>query len=434
MRWLLVFSALVATGCGGTTSISTSTNGAAGAVAAQGGSTGGGGVGETGGGGTGGSSSLCTEIRLGPPGLFTNQDNWVRIEDGLIKTVGAEVSASGDHPLFVREFEPSGALVNEFIHPIAQEKPLPLDCAWKGSTFLCTKFDLVALGGSSKPDDFSWLGALDVGVISVGSHWDGEAFAVHLVSDKFGDGTVELLRYNTEGKIIQERTHVAKGATYASTNERARVVTDPVSGRTFVVKGLDAPYLQVSAHERDGTALFPMGTLLEVSPHLSTSYPAVGVYPEGALVVTNGDYTAKNWWPKPHFYHISADGQITTLPDIPLPERETTLGGSIGIAIFVHDANHAWIVVNSGTKSNTVRLVVLEWKDGNFGPLQVVMDSQDEDLPESPLLPFDLRDLVAFEVAGQKWIGLNDYRSPGARTPRLFRVDDPSCRYTLIKP
>jgi hypothetical protein len=177
-----------------------------------------------------------------------------------------------------------------------------------------------------------------------------------------------------------------------------------------------------------------MGKLFNTLPRTSNSYPAVGNYGDGVLIATTGSFHVTNPWPKPNFYRLSADGELTSLPLIPLPDGEIIRNnGTIQIAIVAHGPNDAWIFMSTEDKDANSRLVVVDWKDGAFGPVQEVMNAKDAGKTEK-LYFFYFANPIAFEVDGQRWVGFRDQSVPGKYTLRLLRVDDPSCRYPPILP
>lgn len=447
MRWHCV-GVFVLLGCGAAESSpggSAATGGAAPAGAAgssSGGSAaaaagGGAGIGSAGGGGgaggagssAGGASGACVEIRLGPPGLVVGLNEWAQPDDGVIKTIGAEFGAVGA-TVHVRNLATDGASVVDVAADIPQSWYLPITCAWRGARYLCVSEEQLTSGSTDTGGAPMQLPPLPADVAGAAAHWDGEAFSLHVTSNKFGKGTLELVRLDLTGAIIQGRTHVAGGVSQSQTPERPRIVTDPKSGRTFVIGGSSLQVLQASAHERDGTPLFEMGKIFPTTPNLSSKYPGVGVYEGGVLVATRGDMTASAQWPKPNFYHLSASGTLTLLPKVPLPDGETTDSG-IQIAVVAHGPNDGWVVASTVAMDGTTRLVLIDWKQGAFGPLQVIMDSRDSGTKGYYLVQ---QNHIAFEVAGQRWVGVHDLTVPTKPTVRLMRVDDPSCRYAPIAP
>lgn len=388
-----------------------------------------GGLGGFGAGAGGVVPAQCAEIHTKE---FTNPNEWAWSDGNFIKIISGMSTGDGsDCPIFIREFDTNG---NVFTNQIRKVKPddVPLTCAWKEDRFFCTWDERAFWGSTKDPVDHDQLNFFPETLFALATHWDGEAFAVHLASNEFGDGTLELIRVNTDGEVVQERTHVGSHVYDALSSTRPRIVTDPGSGRTFVVAGSGYEFLQVSAHERDGTPLFPMGTLFNTLPNITNRYPAVGHYGDGVLVVTRGDSTAKDWWPKPHFYNLSATGELTHLPDVPLPDGESVDSGIL-MAMVAHGPDDAWMVLSTYKNDGSARLVVVDWKDGAFGTVRAVMDSHDVVNPEKPYY-FRFDDPIAFEVAGQRWVGVYDLSVPGKGVHRLLRVDDPSCRYKPIPP
>jgi hypothetical protein len=374
---------------------------------------------------------------LGTSKTYVDPNAWAWGEEGLVKTAyGFPAEVGGDYFLFFQQYEPSGTLFAEKTNTVKSGKGVPLTCAWAGHTFFCTSVSsgLVSLGNTGKEGDYKEFDLLPEQTTAVSNQWDGETFSVHLTSKKFGNGTLELMRINQKGEVVQERTHVATNVHYALSADRPRFVTHALSGRTFVVGASNSEYIRASAHERDGTPLFPMGKLFNTLPHNSNSYPAVGAYGDGVLIATNGSDHATNLWPKPQFYRLSAEGELTTLPHIPLPDGEIAGdNGNIQMAMVAHGPDDAWIVIRTDSKDVNTRLVVVDWKDGAFGPIQEVMSAKDAGKTEK-LYFFYFAHLIAFEMNGQRWVGFRDQTVPGKYALRLLRVDDPSCRYPPILP
>jgi hypothetical protein len=309
---------------------------------------------------------------------------------------------------------------------IDESDKFPSKCGWKDDHFLCVDSRLVSWGTIEKAEQFTKEELLPEGSVSVASHWDGEAFAVHVVSKKHGDDTIELVRVSLEGQLLHEPIYVGKGAVNFSTNERPRTATHAGSGRSFIIAGSSSEYLRViTAHERDGTQLIPMGTLFKTLPHLNNSYLAIGAYEGGVLIATNGDSTAKEWWPQPHFYHLSATGELTTLPDIPLPPKETTRAGITQLAVVAHGAKDGWVAVFSDDDKANSHLRVVDWKEGNFGEAREVMFSKKGLWAYHP---------IAIEVAGTRWVGFRDASDIKKTVVRMLRVDDPACHYPSLVP
>ena len=306
------------------------------------------------------------------------------------------------------------------------------NCAWRSDAYLCAIDSFSSIGSSADaklPTNISVFPKED-NIIAV--HWDGETFSLHATSQNPQAGALQLIRLDTSGKVIQPRTHVGDGVFGSFTPERSRVVTDPKSGRTFVVAGSSLEAMVASAHERDGTLLFAKGSVLSTTPNIVSQYPAVGVYGDGALIATQGDRTASVMWPKPNFYHLSAAGQLTVLPKIPLADEEV-VDSNIQIAMVAHGPNDGWLALSTVDSKSGSRLVLLDWKDGAFGPIQVIMDAHDV-VPAKKDYFLRLVDPIAFELDGQRWVGVKDWTVSAKPAVRLFRVDDPSCRYAPISP
>ena len=117
--------------------------------------------------------------------------------------------------------------------------------------------------------------------------WDGEAFAVHAISQTSAD--VRLVRLSPEGNVVTPETAVGKITSIFQ--DESDIRTDPDTGTTWWVSWITGG-VWLSGHLRDGTPLpgteagggvliVPQGFEPGVTPG---SYPAIAAHGERNLI------------------------------------------------------------------------------------------------------------------------------------------------------